>query len=947
MKYALFFILSFFSMLSYGQSGRGFRSEGKEFLLGYIHPTFIDSVRFSNILKLNVFAIVSSYKETKIELAYFDASGNEIATTPYNISAVDPKQILLSPANMKHKDPTGETAEFVSCLIRAKDPVTVEYVSDGPVSCASYLALPLSSWGKKYVVSSYNDNPGFGAYTHSFVTAIPLSSGAFMIIAGYNGTSVTITPMSTTLGGHIGATQGIGANGTPKPYTIELNKGQCYLVKSASALSSGTDDISGSVIVANKPIAVISGHQGANVGDGGVNDVTNYTQDLMIEQLISSEFWDNTGIYGIPQLQVTGNPSQGVGENYRIYVSGDSTPKIITASTSSSSTNYSPIPYGQPPELHNLTVPISFSSTEMGSKFSVMQYELRSQVINASYTAPNMCTIVPSSQWKNSYTWGGYVLGGDNFPFQNRYVTIVSEHNLDEIFISKDGSTPASLQNALSALKTWSGYPKAKMYRVAPSSHYYAYSKNPFMVYHFGGKEWDGSGDYGGEIETDDFFGCEAHPGGMSLFNKSIGNHLTVNVDTLCSGWRICVEDSNQFGGIRYISLLDDPKGNLFVGTNYQYKNCSFPALLDPNALNEFSLPGSQQYYCFTVNVGNPSQEAYAPLMIYDNAGNYKIIELRMKPRNITYTPDPFVQSDLFGKTRVGDTSCVRFAVRNGASNTEPMVITSAKTLTPTFMIRSLSHPLPASIVPGDSLVIDICFSSNDEKTHRDDITLGSECSPLVIPLQAKSSFPIITATDASMGKVSEGITFCKDVLVKNEGELPFMVTGVALTQTGMFSIDSSSLPGFPWALQANESKKLRLCYKSETNTLDTARITWLTDITAPFSSMNKDYSIITAQGESTTGVNDDTHNRSLEVKIYPQPAHDYMTLEVNLGEVSPVDVTIYDVLGNTITHRRVTDTKSGINTLPFSTKHFANGTYVVVIRTGNETTTKRVTVRR
>jgi hypothetical protein len=949
MKYALFCILSLFSMLSYGQNGRGFRSEGKEFLLGYIHPTFIDVVRLSNKLQYNVYIIVSSYQETKIELCYFDASGNEVATTPYNISAVDPKQIKLSPANMKHKDTTGETPEYVSCLVRARDPITVEYVSDGPISCGSYLALPISSWGRNYVVSSYNDNPGYGAgpLLASVISGVSLSSGVFMIIAGYNGTSVTITPTAKTLGGHPGVIQGAGANGTPKPYTIELNKGQCYLVKGASALSSGTDDISGSTVIANKPIAVIGGHQGATTGDGGIGDLGNDARDLMIEQLVPSEFWDNIGLYGIPQLQVSGNPIQGVGENYRLYVSGDSTPKVITASTSISSTNYSPILYGQPAELHNLTTPISFFSAETGTKFSVIQYELRSQVVNASYTAPNMCTIVPSSQWKHSYTWGGYVVGGDNYDFQTRYVAFVSKNSLDDIYISKDGGAPAPLANSLSVLKTWPGDPKAKMFKVTAGSHYYAHSTSPFMVYHFGEREWDNSGDYGGQVEAEDFFGSDAHPGGMSLFNKSSLNHLQISVDTLCSGWKVCVDDGNEFGGIRYISLLNDPKGNLFAGTNYQYKNCSFPALIDPHALNEFSLPGDRRFYCFSVNVGNPSQEAYAPLMIYDNAGNYTIIELRMKPRNITYTPDPFINSGLFGKTRVGDTSCITFAVRNGTSNTEQMIITSAKTITPTFTIRSVSHTLPASIAPGDSLLIDVCYSSIDEKIHRDDITLGSDCSPLVIPLEARSSFPVITATDAAIGKVNEGINYCKDIQVKNEGELPFIVTGFALTQTGMFSIDSSSLPAFPWTLQANESKKIRVCYKSKTNTLDTARIIWLTDITAPFSSKNKDHSVITAQGESTTSVNDDVHYSSLNAKVYPQPAHEHITLEVNLEEPSPLKITIYDVLGNVVTHRAITDTKSGSNTLPFSTKHFANGTYVIVVRTGKETTTKRMTVSR
>src|ERR1051325_9087188 len=85
-------------------------------------------------------------------------------------------------------------------------------------------------------------------------------------------------------------------------------------------LSGEDDDISGSLVQANKPIAVLAGHENAALG--GVSNRHMEGRDFMIEQMIPCEFWDTTGYVSIPLRD--SQPADeglfdGVGENYRTY----------------------------------------------------------------------------------------------------------------------------------------------------------------------------------------------------------------------------------------------------------------------------------------------------------------------------------------------------------------------------------------------------------------------------------------------------------------------------------------------------------------------------------------------------------------------------------------------------------------------------------------------------
>lgn len=138
----------------------------------------------------------------------------------------------------------------------------------------------------------------------------PSAYSSVEIVATENNTTVTITPSQELLGG-------LPAN---VPFTITLNQGQSYCIKSASRDAAA--HLTNTVITSNKPIAVNSSDDSAES-----NSFSGYSgQDLVGEQIVPIEYAgtmfvalrNNRAFEGI-----TVSPTQN-GTN--VYINGSTTP---------------------------------------------------------------------------------------------------------------------------------------------------------------------------------------------------------------------------------------------------------------------------------------------------------------------------------------------------------------------------------------------------------------------------------------------------------------------------------------------------------------------------------------------------------------------------------------------------------------------------------------------
>lgn len=145
--------------------------------------------------------------------------------------------------------------------IHSTTPITVYALNHRVQTTDTYLALPTHVLGTEYRAI---------CYSKLSASLTPL----FAIIATDDDTRVEITPTTPTTDGRRAYER----------YTITLDRGQVYQVR-ANYYASGSGDLTGTLISANKPIVVFSGHTCAYVPPGTI------ACNHLVEQLPPISAW--------------------------------------------------------------------------------------------------------------------------------------------------------------------------------------------------------------------------------------------------------------------------------------------------------------------------------------------------------------------------------------------------------------------------------------------------------------------------------------------------------------------------------------------------------------------------------------------------------------------------------------------------------------------------------
>ncbi|HVK39547.1 MAG TPA: IgGFc-binding protein [Candidatus Kapabacteria bacterium] len=164
---------------------------------------------------------------------------------------------------------SAETIEQLGVHIVSEEPVAVYGLNRRYQTTDTYLAHPVNVLGKTYRAMGYR-----------WLQNDLLSQLA--IVATQPNTRVKITPSVTTNGG-----TRLGAVPRPAgvPFEVTLNRGDAYQVIPKYD-PNGTSDLTGTIVEADKPIAVFSGHNCAYVPD-----LTVKACNLLVEQLPAVQSW--------------------------------------------------------------------------------------------------------------------------------------------------------------------------------------------------------------------------------------------------------------------------------------------------------------------------------------------------------------------------------------------------------------------------------------------------------------------------------------------------------------------------------------------------------------------------------------------------------------------------------------------------------------------------------
>ena len=316
--------------------------------------------------------------------------------------------------------------------------VTVYALNRVTASTDAYLALPTDILGTSYINLGYKN------------TNI-VNSTQFGIVATQNATTVTITPTVTTSGRPAGV-----------PYNITLNQGQTYLLRNTDA---APQDLSGSIITSNKPIAVFGGMQCANI------PMNFYACDHIVEQLPPTTAWGKNFI-SVPLKTRT------KGDTFRFLASANNTTVEVNGAIVAT------LNKGQLFE----TILTVASQIKSNNPILVAQYSNSSSFDNVT-SDPFMMLITPYEQYLGNYTFSTPASG-----FSGNYVNVVAPAaavgtlKLDGVVI------PAASFTAIGS----TGFRGAQL-NITLGSHSINGSNLPFGIFVYGYDSYDSYGYPGGQ----------------------------------------------------------------------------------------------------------------------------------------------------------------------------------------------------------------------------------------------------------------------------------------------------------------------------------------------------------------------------------------------------------------------------------------------------------------
>jgi hypothetical protein len=294
---------------------------------------------------------------------------------------VTPGQVkVVTLPNAAHSGWTAGRVLNNAVRVSAPDELVAYVVNRATATSDAGMGLPVDALGTSYIVTTYR-----GSNAHSGDRA------EFLVVAPFDGTTVTITPTAALT---------IPAPGTTAqpnvPFQINLTRGQGFRGEAVFS----TADLTGTLIESNKPVAVLNGNLCTNI------PTTTVACDHIFEVAHPVRSWGTSAL-------VANLPNRSGGSIYRIVASVDGT--VISRDGVPQAT----LNRGKFLEVGPLTGNHAFSGTH---PIFVTQFMTGQGSPGAISGDPAMVNVIPPDQYLQSYTFST-VSGGQ---FASHFLTLVS-----------------------------------------------------------------------------------------------------------------------------------------------------------------------------------------------------------------------------------------------------------------------------------------------------------------------------------------------------------------------------------------------------------------------------------------------------------------------------------------------------------------------------------------
>ena len=225
-----------------------------------------------NVMDLYITSHVPAHGEVDVPALNFYQT---FTTTPGQITTIVlPNGNNFSPTVVLPESEDEQVIQGMAVHVTSDSEIAVFGMNHKEYSSDAFMALPVNVLGTEYRTMNYNTSEPNNDNT----------PGEFIIVAVDDSTNVTLTLRAVS-------SQGTRAN---QPQQIRMNKGDAYLVQGST--NSGSNDLTGSLIESDYPIAVLSGHKRTAIPDTAVNIDGTPSRDILVEQLPPVSAWGDSAL---------------------------------------------------------------------------------------------------------------------------------------------------------------------------------------------------------------------------------------------------------------------------------------------------------------------------------------------------------------------------------------------------------------------------------------------------------------------------------------------------------------------------------------------------------------------------------------------------------------------------------------------------------------------------
>lgn len=407
-KRLLCFFLFAFALAIMGHAQQIPTTQGKEFWLSFMRNGY----RYDNPGQLVLIAsaehacTVTVTNPNKPWSVQFEVSENNVAS-------------IIVPDEQGYNDQIGQTGDINKGLyVTADSTISLYIANDCYNSYDAANVLPTQALGCRYMIQTNQSLDYSGTHSDD-------NRSSFLVVATENNTQVRISPTYQTMDGH------------SDPYTITLQRGQCYHVLGMEAGDPGNlrGDLSGTWVesIDNKPIAVFNGNCVTSVNDVAVSQGL----DHVFEQAMPVDNWGTHFV-----LTKTKTPPDQTIQNDRVKITalydntvvkqGDGS-VLCTLNTGAS---------------HSFWLTETCSYLESNSPIAVYLYN-HSHSSSNTYGDPSMVWISPVEQNLRDVIFSTF--SSSNTDLQHFVNVVCHTDDVSELYLNGNPIPPSEIQSVSGA----------------------------------------------------------------------------------------------------------------------------------------------------------------------------------------------------------------------------------------------------------------------------------------------------------------------------------------------------------------------------------------------------------------------------------------------------------------------------------------------------------------